>query len=206
MTISEPPEGAHGDSPANKANPGDPALRASDSDRERAASVLQAATADGRVSASELDERLQLVYNAKSKAELASIVQDLQPVQWENRTPTATKDVGIINDFVRDERWVVGDKYRATAVIAVGVVDLRKAQFTSPETTIRVHSWISTVYVVVPEDAEVHVSGTGIVGGFHQDRENGATPQRIGSMSRASQSSAACMWSTSSRRTRYVVS
>ena len=53
------------------------------------------------------------------------------------------------------------------------MIDLRKAEFTRPETTIRVNSWISTVYVVVPEDVEVQVSGTGILGGFHQDRENG---------------------------------
>jgi hypothetical protein len=172
MNFSQPSEGAHDDSLANKAIPADPALRASDSDRERAASVLQAAMADGRVSAGELEERLELVYSAKSKGELASIAKDLQPAQWASGTPTSTKDVGIINDFVRNGRWVVGDKYRATAVISSGVIDLRKAQFTGPETTIYVNSWISTVYVVVPEDAEVRVAGTGIVGGFKQDRES----------------------------------
>ena len=45
-----------------------------------------------------------------------------------------------------------------------------------PETTIHVSSWFSTVYVVVPEDAEVRVAGTGIVGGFKQDRESPGYP------------------------------
>ena len=127
--------------------------------------------ADGRVSAGELEERLELVYRARSQGELAAIVKDLQPAGWASDTPTSTKDVAIINDFVRTGRWVVGDRYRATAVISSGVLDLRQAQFTGPETTIHVNSWVSTVYVVVPEDAEVRVAGTGIVGGFKPDRE-----------------------------------
>ena len=98
-------------------------------------------------------------------------MKDLQPAHGAGDTPTSTEDVGIINDFVRNGRWV-GDKYRATAVISSGVLDLRQAQFTGPETTIHVSSGISTVYVVVPEDAEVRVAGTGIVGGFNQDRES----------------------------------
>lgn len=56
------------------------------------------------------------------------------------------------------------------------MIDLREARFTSPETTIRVKSVIGTVYVVVPGNAEVHVAGTGILGGFHQDRENLKAP------------------------------
>ena len=171
MNSAPPAAGVPDDSPGSQAIPADPALRASDSDRERATSVLQAAMADGRVSAGELEERLDLVYRARSQGELASIVKDLQPARWASESPTSTKDVGIINDFVRHGRWVVGDKYRATAVIGSGVLDLRQAQFTGPETTIHVSSWISTVYIVVPEDAEVRVAGTGIVGGFKQDRE-----------------------------------
>ena len=176
MNAAQPSAGAPDGSPASNAVPADPALRASDSDRERATSVLQAAMADGRVSASELEERLELVYRAKSQGELAAIVQDLQPARRASGTPTSTRDVGIINDFVRNGRWVVGDSHRATAVISSGVLDLRQAQFTGPETTIHVSSWISTVYVVVPEDAEVHVAGTGIVGGFQQDRETAGYP------------------------------
>ena len=150
----------------------DPALRASDADRERAASVLQTATADGRVTTDELEKRLDLVYRAKSKGELETIVRDLQPMQWSGSSPTATKDVGVINSLVRKGRWVVGPKYQATAVISTGVIDLRQAQFMGPETTIRVSAWVSTVYVIVPENAEVRVSGTGVIGGFKQDRQS----------------------------------
>jgi len=176
MDVSQPSDAAPGDSRAGKAIPADPAPRASDADRERAAAVLQAAAADGRVSVGELDERLELVYRANSRDELASIVKDLQPVPWPGGTPALASDVGVLSDFARKGRWLVGDNYRATAVISSGVIDLRRAQFTGPETTIHVSSWISTVYVVVPEDAEVRVAGTGILGGFKQDRESAGYP------------------------------
>lgn len=166
MNVPQPSEAAHPAIP----------VRASDADREQAAAVLQAATADGRIPADELDERLGLVYNAKSKDELAAIVKDLQPAPWPGGSPPAAKDAGVLADFARNGRWVVADTYRAAAVISSGVIDLRQAQFTAPETTIRVNSWISTVYVIVPEDADVHVAGTGILGGFRQDRESADHP------------------------------
>ncbi|MFI9365962.1 DUF1707 domain-containing protein [Kitasatospora sp. NPDC053057] len=172
MDASQPTEATPGDPDAHTGTPTDSALRASDADRERAADVLQAATADGRVSTGELEERLELVYSAKSKDELTSIVMDLQPVPWSSGAPTSTKAVGVLSNFVRKGRWLVGDSHRSTAVISCGVIDLREAQFTGPETTIHVNAWLGTVYVVVPEDVEVRVEGTGILGGFTQDRES----------------------------------
>jgi hypothetical protein len=70
-------------------------------------------------------QRLGLVYSAKSEGELASVVKDLQPVPWPSGTPTPAKDVGVLSDFVRMGRWLVGDKHRATAVISSGVIGLR---------------------------------------------------------------------------------
>jgi hypothetical protein len=161
--------------PPDAVRPATP-VRASDADRERAAAILRAATIDGRLPVGELDERLGLVYNAKSTGELASIVEDLQPTPWRGSPPPPAKDAGVLAGFTRNGRWAVAGEYRATAVIGSGVIDLRQAQFTTPETTIRVNSWISTIYVVVPRDAEVRVAGAGILGGFRQDREGTGYP------------------------------
>jgi Domain of unknown function (DUF1707)/Cell wall-active antibiotics response 4TMS YvqF len=143
-----------------------PATRASDDDRERAAAVVRAALVDGRVPANELDERLGRVFTATSRAELAVIVADLEPAPPGRAT---AGDTAVISDFTRTGRWLVGDSYRASAVIGVGVIDLREASFTGQEANIHVSAWISTVYVVVPDDVEVHVAGTGVIGGFKQD-------------------------------------
>jgi hypothetical protein len=52
-------------------------LRISDADRERAAERLQTAMAEGRITFTELDERLAAVYAARYEAELLPPLADL---------------------------------------------------------------------------------------------------------------------------------
>ena len=55
-------------------------LRASDSDREQIAEQLRHATAEGRLSADELGQRLEALYAARTYGELDALVTDL-PVE-----------------------------------------------------------------------------------------------------------------------------
>lgn len=66
------------------AEPGRDALRASDEDRERVATQLRDAHAEGRLTVEEFGERLDAVYAAKTYGELEPITRDL-PRQ---RTPS----------------------------------------------------------------------------------------------------------------------
>jgi Domain of unknown function (DUF1707) len=52
-------------------------LRASDSDREDVAERLRAATAEGRLLAGELEERLEVAFHARTYGELDALVVDL---------------------------------------------------------------------------------------------------------------------------------
>lgn len=52
-------------------------LRASDADRELAVEILCAAAGDGRLSAAELDERLEVALTARTIGELAELTADL---------------------------------------------------------------------------------------------------------------------------------
>lgn len=52
-------------------------LRVSDADRERAAAQLQRACADGRLTADELDERLQRAFAARTVGDLQALLADL---------------------------------------------------------------------------------------------------------------------------------
>jgi Domain of unknown function (DUF1707) len=54
-----------------------PALRASDAERERTATLLREHTAAGRLTPEELDERLDAAYAARTVAELEALVHDL---------------------------------------------------------------------------------------------------------------------------------
>jgi hypothetical protein len=63
-------------------------LRASDADRDRIAERLRAAAGEGRVSADELEERLERAFSARTQAELTPLVADLpQPVRRPARVP-----------------------------------------------------------------------------------------------------------------------
>jgi len=61
-------------------------LRASDSDREHIAERLRNATAEGRLLASELEERLTAAFSARTYGELDSLVSDLPLVRARART------------------------------------------------------------------------------------------------------------------------
>src|SRR5258707_6488029 len=52
-------------------------LRASHADRDRVVETLRSAAGDGRLSAEELDERLELALTARTYAELATLTTDL---------------------------------------------------------------------------------------------------------------------------------
>lgn len=54
-----------------------PSVRASDEDRERVAAELSRQAAAGRLTAEELDERLDAAYRARTEAELAALTDDL---------------------------------------------------------------------------------------------------------------------------------
>jgi Cell wall-active antibiotics response 4TMS YvqF len=89
--------------------------------------------------------------------------------------PTSVKDAGIIAGFQRTGRWMVGRTFRGLAVIGRGEIDLRQARFIEGETTIHATAIIGSITVVVPEDAEVHIGGTGIIGGFDHHGEGPGT-------------------------------
>jgi hypothetical protein len=60
-----------------QATAGDPAVRASDTERDQAAEILRAAYAEGRLTRAELDERTGAAYAATTRADLRDLTGDL---------------------------------------------------------------------------------------------------------------------------------
>ena len=155
-------------------------LRASDADRERVAEILRTAAAEGRLDLDEVDERLALVYQARTYADLEPLTRDLpvagRPVAPVHADPariggtaTSTGAVAIMGGFERKGAWVVPDLFTALAIMGGGELDLREAGFATPEVELRLIAVMGGIDVIVPEDAEVIVNGVGIMGGFdHQ--------------------------------------
>lgn len=60
--------------------PGDPRMRASDADRERAAALLREHHAEGRLTAEEFSERLDRAFTAKTRGDLDELLEDLPAI------------------------------------------------------------------------------------------------------------------------------
>ncbi len=76
---------------------GEPAVRASDAERDQAAEVLRVAYAEGRLTRAELDERADVAYAAKTRADLRDLTSDLPgaiPAQQAHRRPAPGAGTG----------------------------------------------------------------------------------------------------------------
>jgi Domain of unknown function (DUF1707) len=162
-------------------------MRISDAERDNVASILRDAAGDGRLDLEELDERLDAVYAAKTYADLEPITRDLPSVTTAPTTsspapdriggvPTSTTGVAIMGGFERKGPWVVPETFNALAFWGGGQLDLREARFAAPQVTIRAVAIMGGIEIIVPEDAEVHVSGIGIMGGFDHRASGAGAP------------------------------
>jgi hypothetical protein len=149
-------------------------LRASDQDRERAASVLNEALAEGRLTAQEHSERLDSIYAAKTHAELAPLVEDLPaPSGTVSPAPTGTAPVArrdgriiaIFGGASRKGVWRVPAASSVVTVFGGADIDLRDAILPGREITIKAVSVFGGMSITVPPDMRVIDSGVAIFGG-----------------------------------------
>jgi hypothetical protein len=164
-------------------NTGSGGMRASDSDRERVAEALREAAAEGRLNLEELNERLDLVFAAKTYAELEPITADLPMSALDHGVRQETRQgsfginryggeasdhiaVAILGAFSRTGSWVVPPVMSAVAIMGGGELDLRDARFAERVVTIHVTAIMGGIEITVPDDARVEVNGIGIMGGF----------------------------------------
>jgi Domain of unknown function (DUF1707) len=105
-----------------------PDLRASHEDRDRVVDVLRAAAGDGRLSAEELDARLESALSARTHGELASLTADLPD------TP-AVREVLVIEQqgskYVLDGRWRVPPRIELRTQLCRVTLDFTHAVITS---------------------------------------------------------------------------
>jgi Domain of unknown function (DUF1707) len=112
-------------------------LRASHEDRDRVVELLRVSAGDGRLTAEELDERLELALSARTYGELARLVSDLPAAGAEASTPAPrVKDVVRIEcdsgHAKREGRWVVPQRIEARVNSGHVKLDFRQAVITQP--------------------------------------------------------------------------
>jgi hypothetical protein len=145
-----------------------PAVRASDADRERTVELLRHHSVDGRLTLEEFAERMARAYDAKTQDELEQLTRDL-PVETTAspaRRRRATRwIVSVMGGVNRRGRFRLGAHTYAVAIMGGMNVDLRQAELEEPEVTITVVSFMGGANIIVPEGVDVELTGIAIMGG-----------------------------------------
>jgi hypothetical protein len=110
-------------------------LRASHEDRDRVVELLRMAAGDGRLTAEELDQRLEVALTAQTYGELTALTKDL-PAGPGFATTAEPKDlIGIEShsgSVRRDGRWVVPKRMEIRVTSGSVRLDFTEAVITQP--------------------------------------------------------------------------
>jgi hypothetical protein len=162
-------------------------LRASDADRDRVASMLNEALADGRLTADEHAERLDTVYAAKTHADLVPMLDDLHlaPQTHASSAPEpfyATVPAGqdgrmmaVFGGVSRKGRWHPDTTTHVTCVFGGAELDLRDAVLPGREITMNVNCVFGGAEIIVPPEMRVIDTGSAIFGGRQVSGRDEAT-------------------------------
>jgi DUF1707 SHOCT-like domain len=160
--------------------PQDSSVRAADTDRIQVAQLLTDAAAQGRLDLGEYEDRLTRAYAAKTYGELDQLSADLPGIANTRRgackPAPSTLLLAIMSGFQRRGRWNVPQKLTTLTLFGGGVVDLRYADFTSPEVDIHAYSILGGQTIVLPPEVNVTIKGFGVMGGFDRSVDEGGTP------------------------------
>lgn len=164
--------------PVTPQPPDPPGIRISDADRERAAARLQTALAEGRITVSELEERLSVVYAARYEADLVPPLADLPggavAVTSAAVVPVAAGAAGGpvvlkagMSTLKRTGDWDVPAHLRLQAGMGTIVLDFCDTVIHHPVVDVEVDVGAGTVRLLLPEGATANVdavtSGMGTV-------------------------------------------
>jgi Domain of unknown function (DUF1707) len=150
-------------------------LRASDADREEAATVLNAALAEGRLSVAEHSERLDAIYSAKTHAEIAPLIDDL-PAKGVATVPARRTDIepargrrgmiiAIFGGATRKGHWHAESRMTAITVFGGASIDFRDAELSAQDMSLHCTSIFGGMEIIVPPEMRVVDSGIAIFGG-----------------------------------------
>ena len=120
-------------------------LRASHDDRDRVVELLRVSAGDGRLTAEELDERLEQAMTARTYGELARLVADLPAQGAVVAAPAAAaraKDVVRIDTrsghVKRVDRWAVPQRMEVKVTSGSVLLDFTQAEITQSTLTLNV--------------------------------------------------------------------
>ena len=151
-------------------------LRASDADRDRAASVINNALAEGRLTAEEHSERLDAIYAAKTHGELVPVLDDLPaagaaaapvpaPAGQAGSARRGSRIVAILSGASRKGIWQAEPVMHVVTVLGGAEIDFRDAILPGGEVVVYATTVLGGVEITVPPEMHVIDNGVAILGG-----------------------------------------
>lgn len=153
-------------------------------DREQVVELLQAAAGDGRLTADELDARLEQALSARTFDDLAVLVADLQAA-GPALTPLASSAVMLPRELAtiessgsstqRKGRWAVPERMRLDVTNGQVNLDFTEALITRPVLRIEARLHTSQLTLITRPGIAVDADGVSVHGGQVKVRDvNGA--------------------------------
>jgi hypothetical protein len=143
-------------------------IRISDADRERAAERLHQALAEGRITLSELEERLEAVYGAKYEADLRPPLADLpgaEAVVAQSAPPAIPSDAPPVvlragmSTIKRSGTWDVPPRLRLQSAMGSVVLDFCDTAIPHPVVDIEVDLGAGSAKLLVPDESTANIDG-----------------------------------------------
>jgi Domain of unknown function (DUF1707) len=150
-------------------------LRVSHEDRDQVAEQLRVAAGDGRLTADELDERLDSALTARTYGELDVLLADL-PASGVAGPPPAAPAKDLVQLKVthgtirRDGRWVVPRRLEVEARHGHAFIDFTAAVIAQPALDLVIKVGHGNVVLTVPPDVVVDVDEVAIGHGHIRQR------------------------------------
>jgi Domain of unknown function (DUF1707) len=107
-----------------------PGLRASHADRDHAVEILRISAGDGRLTAGELDERVEAALSARTAGELAALTADLPTGTGRPPARDLVRIDQRLGDTTRTGHWVVPRRMEIRAMLGDVKLDFTEAEIT----------------------------------------------------------------------------
>jgi class 3 adenylate cyclase len=167
--------------PEKAAAPRPPAVRISDVERNNMVEVLRGYCGDGTLTLDEFSDRVGLVFEATTKAELEGVVADLPVRGTVTASPSSASParrkvshnvVGIMSGARRTGRWRPSEELNAFALMGGCEIDLRQAEIDTAVVTINATSVMGGIDIIVPDGIEVELDEFHFMGGVETRLSN----------------------------------
>ena len=173
-------------SPAGRFDEARPELRASHADRDRAVEELRVAAGDGRLTAEELDERLEAALTARTYRDLAVLTADLPAAAGRAASVAGAKPKDVLRiqrrggNVRQAGRWLVPKRMEIQVVGGSARLDFTEAVIFEPTLQVDAHIRGGRLLIITRPGIVVDATEVAMVGGRVAVRpDNGIDPPVI---------------------------